>query len=172
MGKEEPRVSQDPCGPGPVLGTYWIFKAVSYYAAIARPLQERRTFLYQKAKSNNGSSAKHKFTAVRLRLEQPTPKELNAYHQLQKMFARPTMLHYHDPKRRLYVDLDASKEWGLAAHVYHVKEDHLRKDSEENMDHSKQKSLRPILFMSRQLRPAKVNFNIILDTGYHHQVSI
>ena len=32
------------------------------------------------------------------------------------------MLHHHDPRKQLYVDLDVSKEWGLAAHVYHVRD--------------------------------------------------
>ena len=153
--------------------TGYLKQYVPYYTAIAKPLQERKTFLYQKSKSNNGNS-KHKTTAARLRLEKPTPKELNAYHQLQQMFARPTMLHHHDPKRQLYVDLDASKEWGLAAHVYHVKEDlpkpsagtdlhtnmkaATKKTGKATADHPKQKSLQPILFLSRQLKPAETRY--------------
>lgn len=152
--------------------TGYLKQYVPYYTAIAKPLQERKTLLYQKSKSNNG--VRHKTTAARLRLEKPTPRELNAYHQLQQIFARPTMLHHHDPKRQLYVDLDASKEWGLAAHVYHVKEDEpLRKPSRKpnagthetdtnavkpTAAHPKQKSLQPILFLSRQLKPAETRY--------------
>ena len=102
--------------------TGYLKQYVPYYTAIAKPLQKRKTYLYQKSRSNNGISSKHKTNAARLRLEMPTPQELHLYYQLQQMFARPSMLHHHDPKRQLYVDLDASKEWGLAAHVYHVKE--------------------------------------------------
>ena len=145
--------------------TGYLKQYVPYYTSIAKPLQERKTFLYQKSKPNNGN-IRHKTTAARLRLEKPTPKELNAYHQLQQMFARPTMLHHHDPKRQLYVDLDASKEWGLAAHVYHVKEDlpkpsphiNMRKATPTVLDHPKQKSLQPILFLSRQLKPAETRY--------------
>lgn len=140
--------------------TGYLKQYVPYYTAIAKPLQERKTYLYQKSKPNNG--VRHKATAARLRLEKPTPQEINAYHQLQQMFARPTLLHHHDPKRQLYVDLDASKEWGLAAHVYHVKEDKpSTRDTQIDLKaprHPKQKSLQPILFLSRQLKPAETRY--------------
>ena len=160
--------------------TSYLKQYVPYYTAIAKPLQERKTFLYQKSRANN-SNYKHKATAMRLRLEKPTPREINAYHQLQQIFARPTILHHHDPKRQMFVDLDASKEWGFAAHVYHVKED-LPKASEpiglvrrppagrplkpavtrplkpSATDHPKQKSLQPILFLSRQIKPAETRY--------------
>ena len=113
---------------------------------------------------------RHKTTTARLRLKTPTSKELNSYHQLQQAFARPTMLHHHNPKKQLYVNLNASKEWGLTAHVYHVK-NNLQKPSTDApqidmkttrsatiADHLKQKSLQSILFLSRQLKPAKTRY--------------
>ena len=96
--------------------------------------------------------------------------ELNAYHQLQGVFASPTMLHHHDPARQLYVDLDVSKEFGFGAHIYHTKQDAtVTKDldtSKETMEATtkaiqeapKQKSMQPILFLSRQLTPAETRY--------------
>ena len=148
--------------------TGYLKQYVPYYIAIVKSLQERKTFLYQRFRFNNDS--KHKSIAARLRLEKPTPSKLNVYHQLQGVFARPTILHHHNPKKQIYVDLDASKEWGFAAHVYHVKNE-LQKDSGTKSiadkhqtgikpvaEYFKQKSQQPILFLSRQIKPVKSRY--------------
>ena len=111
-------------------------------------------------------------------LQVPTPQELNVYHGLRGISASPTMLHHHDPDRKLYVDLDASKEFGFGAHIYHSKEDFAaakksgptisslpktsgstnpvatEKPSTTSLNAPKQKSMQPIFFLSRQLTPA------------------
>ena len=87
-------------------------------------------------------------------LTMPTPKELNAFHQLQKSFASSTILHHFDEKKQLYVDLDASKEFGFGAHVYHSSE----ADSQKPLDSPKQKSQKPILFLSRLLTDVKTRY--------------
>ena len=165
--------------------TGYLKQYVPYYSAIVKPLQERKTLLNRQCKHTTGSA--HKSEAGRSHLHMPTPKELNAYHQLQSIFASPTMLHHHDPSRQLYIDLDASKEFGFGAHVYHVKQDdpRLQKGSAEQStlsepstltrplkplsepkgplkpsadDTPKQKSMQPILFLSRQLTSAETRY--------------
>lgn len=76
----------------------------------------RKTYL-SKTVSVKGNARK-KATA-RTQLTMPTLKELNAFYQLQKLFSSPIILHHHNKKRTLYIDLDASKEFSFGAHVYH-----------------------------------------------------
>ena len=165
--------------------TGYLKQYVLYYSAIIKPLQERKTMLNRNYGNRLGNT--RRFEANRSFLQMPTPQELNAYYQLQGIFASPTMLHHHDPKRQLYVDLDASKEFGFGAHVYHSKDDfgckensvqdsitgkenfvattvavteQLRKPFSEasNQEAPKQKSMQPILFLSRQLSSAKTRY--------------
>ena len=96
--------------------TGYLRQYISNYAAIARSLQERKTFL-TKTISVRGNARK-KATA-HMHLTMPSPKELNSFHQLQKLFSLSSILHHHDEKRILYVDLDASKEFGFGAHIYY-----------------------------------------------------
>ena len=157
--------------------TGYLKQYVPYYSAIVKSLQERKTLLNRNCRSTTGSARKSE--ASRAYLQTSTPKELNAYHQLQGIFGSATMLHYHDLNRQLYVNLDASKEFGFEAHVYHVKDDDsllrkssanlsadavnsddplLRKPSAAINEVPKQKSLQPILFLSRQLTSAETRY--------------
>lgn len=150
--------------------TGYLKQYVPYYSAIVKPLQERKTLLNRTcnknlvdtSKSTTGSARKSE--AGRSYIRTPTSKELNAYHQLQGIFASPTMLHHHDPTRQLYVDLDASKEFGFGAHIYHSKDDALPKATTLPKATAieplapKQKSMQPILFLSRQLTPAETRY--------------
>ena len=167
--------------------TGYLKQYVPYYSAIIKPLQERKTLLNRSCVRSTAGSAR-KSEAGRAYLNTPTLKELNTYHQLQGVFASVTMLHHHNLSRQMYVDLDASKEFGFGAHVYHVKEDDptlslseasegtVRKASTAETrpllphqtpskpcakalpDPPKQKSMQPILFLSRQLTPAETRY--------------
>lgn len=78
------------------------------------------------------------------------PAELDAFHQLQSTFSRPTILTHHDPKRRLYMDLDASKARGFGAMVYNCRD--------ETMDPPRRSSIEPILFLSKLLNDAEQRY--------------
>ena len=101
--------------------TGYLKQYIPYYLAIIKPLQERKTILNRNCGNRTNNARKSK--ANKSYLQIPTLQELNAYHQLQEIFASPTILHHHDPTRQLYVDLDASKEFGFGAHIYHSKKD-------------------------------------------------
>lgn len=92
----------------------------------------------------------------------PTPKELNAFHQLQKLFASPSILHHFNEWRQLFIDLDASKEWGLGAVIYHIVDDEGQQGPSSTQagttDFPKQKSQQPILFLSRLLTEAETRY--------------
>jgi len=97
--------------------TGYLRQYIAYYAAIVKPLLERKTLL-GKSVTVRGNARKKQ--AGRLKVLVPTPKELNAFHQLQKLFASPSILYHFNEWRQLFVDLDASKEWGFGAVIYHV----------------------------------------------------
>jgi hypothetical protein len=93
--------------------TGWLRDHIRNYAAIVELLQQRKTELARRsAPTKNG--------------EKPVVKtgqelELVAFNELQAALTKPNLLHHCDPNKRLYVDLDASKERGFGAMVYHIK---------------------------------------------------
>jgi len=82
--------------------TGYLRQYIAFYAAIIKPLQQRKTLL-AKLVSSVGGDARKKL-ASKLRLTVPTPKELNAFHHLQKVFASPSILHHFDDQRQLFID--------------------------------------------------------------------
>lgn len=134
--------------------TGYLRQYVPYYAAIVKPLQLRKTLLGKSVTKGAEGTARKK-QAGRLRITVLSPKELNAFDQLQKIFSSPSILYHFDQKRQLYVDLDASKESGFGAHIYHSKEPGQDKLLTEA---PKQKSQQPILFLSRLLTEAESRY--------------
>ena len=131
--------------------TGYLRQYIAHYAAIAKPLQQRKVYLTRVvAEKGVGGNARKK-VAARTYLTTPTPKELNAFHHLQKLFSSPIILVHFDDKRRLFIDLDASKEFGFGAHVYHSLD-------EDIASIPKQKSQQSILFLSRLLSDAETRY--------------
>ena len=141
--------------------TGYLRQYIPHYAAIIKPLQLRKTLL---GKSINVRGNARKKVAGRLQVSIPTPRELNAFYQLQKLFASPSILHHFDEKRQLYIDLDASKEFGFSAHIYHSSEDTIPVGSKAasisttRVDFPKQKLQQPILFLSRLLTEVETRY--------------
>ena len=81
----------------------------------------------------------------------PSPTELEAFHHLQSQFARPSMSVHYDPLRRLYIDMDASKEFGFGVMAYHTK-------TETEKLPPTSSSVEPILFLLRTLTPAESRY--------------
>lgn len=130
--------------------TGYLRQYIPHYAAIVKPLQLRKTLLNRGIRGTKSNARKR--APNRTNLTEPTPTELNAFHQLQTMFSRPSVLAHYDPKRQLYIDLDASKEFGFGAHIYHTKG-----TLAENKA-PKQKQMKPILFLSRLLTGTETRY--------------
>lgn len=111
----------------------------------------RKTLLVRSLSKGIEGNARKK-EAARTGLTGITPAELNAFHQLQTIYSRPTILTHHDPKRRLYVDLDASKARGFGAMAYHCK------DESQTNDPPRKSTIEPILFLSKLLNDAEKNY--------------
>lgn len=150
--------------------TGWLRNSIPRYAQRAQPLQERKTALTQamisetpatiteaapdgseaattKAKKQlTGPTRKRK--SLQLRYD-PTEQEVTAFRDLQESFRAPTFLAHFDRKRKLYIDIDASKVWGFAAMVYHVK-------GEKGI--LSKADVQPILFLSKSINAAERNY--------------
>ena len=128
---------------------------VPFYAAVCKPLQLRKTYLSKDVKHVQGNERKK--LAGKTHLTVPTPKELNAFHQLQKFFSSPANLVHHDHKRVLFIDIDASKEFGFGAHAYHDAKD---KDwiKDALIAPPQQKSKQSVLFLSRLISDAETRY--------------
>ena len=72
----------------------------------------------------------------------PTPTEQKAFDTLQELLSRPTTLVHFDSKQDLHIDMDASKEFGFGACIYHLVGG----------------KVRPILFLSRLLTSAERSY--------------
>ena len=149
--------------------TGYLKQYIAYYSAIIKPLQKRKTLLNRNCRSTTGSTRKSEAAKTRLLIS--TLKELNAYHQLQKTFAAPTILHHHNRSRQLYIDLDNSKKFDFGVHIYHTKNDdpllkttnqasdqYKKFSANKSIEAPKQKSIQPILFLSRQLTSAETRY--------------
>ena len=99
--------------------TGYLRQYITYYAQVARPLQNCKTFWNWSV--NVGGNARQKVVA-RTYISTPTNQELNAFHHLQQFFLQPLILSHYNLSCQLYINLHASKAFGFGAMVYHSKE--------------------------------------------------
>ena len=91
-----------------------------------------------------------KRSTIKVVVYEPTSEEIQAFKDLQQAFSKSTFLIHFDKAHRLYIILDASKVFGFAAMVYHVKN-----DPEGPFP---QTSVQPIMFLSKCLNDAERNY--------------
>ena len=128
--------------------TGWLRCYIPEYAQRAEPLQRRKTLLLQNSPAKSGNP--RKYYARSTPITERTRDELEAFKDLQNAFKSPRFLHHHDPNRRLYIDLDASKRKGFGAMLYHV-----RGDPTGEAKEIKRQDVQPIMFLSRLLNQAE-----------------
>ena len=133
--------------------TGWLRHYVPYYAQKAAPLQRRKTRLL-KPSPTKGSARKS--YSNRTILDDPTAAEIDAFEQLQEAFSRTTYLVHFDRQRRLFIDVDASKERGFGVMIYHVKNDDAL--AKPKSPPPKNKEVEPIMFLSKILSQAEQRY--------------
>lgn len=131
--------------------TGYMREYVPFYAGIAKPLQELKTELLRHGPVAGNA---RKSYSRRTRVENPTDRERLSFTTLQGLLAKPSYLVHPDPLRRLLVDLDASKEFGFGAMVYHVKPS----AAWDGNGYPPRKAIEPILFLSRLLGDAETRY--------------
>ena len=126
--------------------TNWLRDYIPYYAQKIEPLQRRKTLLLQASPAAKGRARRSYST--RALLDEPLEAERTAFEVIQKEFQRHTFLTHFDPKRQLYIDIDASKERGFGAMVYHLK----------SGDRARPTAIDPILFLSKCVSAAESRY--------------
>ncbi len=130
--------------------TGYLRNYVHMYAQKARALQELKTLMLKAAPTQGNPRRAY---ASRTRLLEPTSSEKASFDSLQSALAQPTLLAHFDPGRRLWIDLDASKEFGFGAVIFHVKEG-IKLEGKWPA----KAAVEPIMFLSRLLTPAEKNY--------------
>ena len=120
--------------------TGYLRNYIPRYAQVCQPLQDRKTSLLKKSPLGKGNP--RRAYARRTQLGPPSETEQRAFDTLQELLSRPTTLVHFDSKRHLYIDMDASKEFGFGACVYHLIDG----------------KVKPILFLSRLLTEAERSY--------------
>ena len=133
--------------------TGWMRDYIPYYAGISKPLQERKTELLRHGPPAGNARRSY---ASKTRLEKPTELEKESFRTLQELLSKPSYLVHVDSRRQLFIDLDASKEFGFGAHLYYVKEDYL-KDLQPGQFPPRH-AIEPVLFLSRLLTSAETRY--------------
>lgn len=132
--------------------TGWLREYVEHYAKKAEPLQLRKTALLKGAPV---AGTPRRAYAGKTKLLDPTEAELNSYKLLQEALGSQRYLVHYNPVRQLYADIDSSKETGMGAMIYHVKD----KDSSVKAgDYPARSNVEPIIFLSRLLTSAETRY--------------
>ena len=138
--------------------TGYLRNYIAWYAQIARPLQDRKTDLLKP--SPKGGRERKSFSA-KTRLSNPSVAELDSFQTLQELLSKPSYLTHFDPHTTLYIDIDASKDFGFGVVIYHAE------NEESGQVHSvdtgfttnaTRTRIRPIMFLSRLLTDAEKNY--------------
>ena len=97
----------------------WLRSSISYYAQRASSLQKRKILLIKTIFANKEKDSVRKKIAINARYKLNELKII-AFKNLQKIFISSIFLIHYNKLRRLYVDLNAFKQWDFAAMIYHV----------------------------------------------------
>ena len=129
--------------------TGWLRNYIPNYAAITKPLQDRKTLLLAGAPR---AGNERKTYANKTQVDDPSPTEQAAFSALQKALSKPSFLSHFDCASTLYIDLDASKVFGFGAMVYHVS------GYVEDDEYPKRSQVKPVLFLSHLLKDAETRY--------------
>lgn len=128
--------------------TGWLREYVKGYAKISEPLQLRKTLLLKTAPIAGNARRSY---ASRAELINPSQKEILAFKTLQAALSKKQYLVHFNPARQLHIDIDASKESGMGAMIFHLK-----KPSDDEFP--TRTNIEPIMFISRLLTPAETRY--------------
>lgn len=134
------------------LGLTGYFRSyIYYYAQLAEPLQSLKTSLL---KAVPLSGQQYRAYASKTKLPPATPRQLASFEGIQAALAEPITLAYYDPDKILWIDLDASKEFGFGAIIFHT-------DKENELTEGRwplRTSIRLLIFLFRLLSPAESHY--------------
>ena len=148
--------------------TGYLRSSVHFYAQLASPLQALKTRLLKDAPSKGNPRRSY---SSKLRLPQASKQEAESFRSLQEALSKPSLLVHFDPNRPLWIDLDASREWGFGVQIFHVKQENANmykapadlssKPSMKSATATKwpaRTAIEPIMYLSRMLTSAERNY--------------
>ncbi len=97
--------------------TRYLRSYIHFYVQLAASLQSLKTAFLRKAPL--GSQQRRAY-ASKTKLDPLTPQELASFLSIQEALSRPSILVHHNPDKVLWIDLDASKEFGFGAIFFHT----------------------------------------------------
>ena len=129
--------------------TGYLRNHVHYYAQLASPLQALKTLLLKEAPNQ---SSQHRLYSSRQRLPRASPQEEQSFKSLQEALSKPSLLVHFDLNKELWIDLDASREWGFGVQIFHVKKGFVTNKWPPRT------LMETIIFLSRMLTSAEKNY--------------
>ena len=127
----------------------WFRSFISRYAQRVQFLQKRKITLTKKIIV---SDSVRKRQVSKIQLYDSIHEKRATFRDLQIAFVSSTFFVHFDRKRRLYIDLNAFKQWNFAAIVYHV-----LKNSFDDTSYFRT-TIQSIMFLNRCLNEAKRNY--------------
>ncbi|KZZ86573.1 Ribonuclease H-like protein [Ascosphaera apis ARSEF 7405] len=127
------------------------------YARIAKPLEDYKTLLLKESPALAG--AKRRNFSLKRDLLEATDKERAAFEELQAILKQGLFLHHQDPALPLFINVDASKEYGFGAVLYHARSDWAGYRTQDYSTPPPKSKMLPILFLSRQLQGGELRFH-------------
>ena len=131
--------------------TGYLKSYIHFYAQMTSPLQALKTRLL---KDTLESGQQRRAYASKTKLGPPSDSEFASFHALQEALSPPTTLVHHNANKTLWIDLDASKEFGFGAVAFHTARKNVLLEGKWPFN----TLMPPILFLSRLLTAAEKYF--------------
>lgn len=131
--------------------TGYLRSYIHYYAQLAELLQSLKTSLLKAAPL---SGQQRRAYASKTKLPPATPRQLASFEGIQAALSKPITLAHHDPNKILWIDLNASKEFGFGAVIFHINEENELTEGTWPL----KTSIRSLIFLSRLLSPAESHY--------------
>ena len=128
--------------------TSWFRQYIEHYAIKFKFLQDKKTILL---KSTSKAEKERRFYTSKIKINS-TNFELKFFNIIQETLFKSIYLVHFNAKLQLYANLDSSKEIDVKAMIYHVNWD------ENTKAYPSRKSVRSIMFLSRQLNSSKQRY--------------
>ena len=133
--------------------TEWMRDYIAHYADISKPLQNRKTELLRHGPI--ADNARRAYSS-KTRVQNPTKAELTSFRSLQQLLSQPSFLVHVNTQRQLFINLNASKEFGIEAMLYYVKKPFLKNLKPDTFP--PRHAIEPVLFLSRLITPAESRY--------------
>lgn len=122
--------------------TGYLRSYIHFDAQLSEPLHSLKTRIL---KSAPVSGQQRRAYASTTKLGAPTQLKLACFRSIQDALLEPSILVHHDPDKILWIDLDASKEFGFGVVIFHTKANEYLLEGCWLF----RSSIQPILFLSR-----------------------